>query len=203
MAITQSVPTATASPEVAEVEPRRRRFTIDEYRRMGEVGILIEDERVELIDGEIVEMSPMRAPHVDCVASLTHLLVEQAGKAVRVHVQLPIRLPNESEPEPDLSLVRSDYDRRSVPAAEDVVAVIEVADSSREYHRSVKLPLYAAAGIPEAWLFDLVADRIERHTEPGADGYQQIAVVGRGKSLTSTVLPAVVLSIDDVLALNE
>jgi Uma2 family endonuclease len=199
MAITHSRPAATGETGAATFEPRRRRFTIDEYRRMGEVGILTEDERVELIEGEIVEMSPMRAPHIDCVASLTHVLVQTVGEAVRVHVQLPIRLPNETEPEPDLSLIRSGYDRRSVPAASDVVAVIEVADTSREYDRTFKLPLCAAAGIPEAWLFDLVADRIERYTEPGANGYQRIALADRGKSLTSTVLPAVVFSIDDVL----
>lgn len=202
MVIAQPQPTVTTSADATTFAPRRRRFTIDEYERMGEAGILGEDERVELIDGEIVEMSPTRAPHIDCVASLTHLLVEQVGKGVRVHVQLPIRLPNETEPEPGLSLVRTSYDRRSVPAASDVLAVIEVADTSRDHDRNVKLPLYAAAGIPEAWLFDLVADRMERHTEPGADGYQQIALAGRGKSLASTVLPTVTLSIDDVLGLG-
>ena len=203
MAIAQSRSAAAASTDAARFEPRRRRFTIDEYQRMGEAGILTEDERVELIRGEIVEMSPMGAPHVESIASLTHLLVGKVGKEIRVHVQLPIRLPNDSEPEPDLSLIRAGYDRRALPGAADVAAVIEVADSSREHDRNVKLPLYAAAGIPEAWLFDLVADRIERHTEPGPDGYRQTVVAGRDESLASTVLPTVFLSIDDVLGLEE
>jgi Uma2 family endonuclease len=184
-------------------EPRPRRFTLDEYHRMGEVGILHEDDRVELIRGELIEMSAMNGAHVECVRALTLLLVQQVGKGVWVHVQLPIILPNDSEPEPDFSLVRAGYGRREVPEAADVLLVIEVADSSLTYDRTTKLPLYAAAGIPEAWIFDITGDRVERYTDPGADGYREVATAGRGQELVSTVLPTVVLSIDAALSPAE
>jgi Uma2 family endonuclease len=194
-----STTTIDSSPD----EPRRWRCSIEQYHRMAEAGILGEDDRVELIRGELIQMSAMNGAHVECVGSLTLLLVHQVGRGIRVHVQLPIGLPDDSEPEPDFSLVRADYGRRKVPDAADVLLVIEVADSSLAYDRTVKLPLYAAAGIREAWIVDLNGDRIERHTSPGPDGYREVATAERGQRLASTVLPTVVLSIDDALVLDE
>ncbi len=190
---------ATAASAHPLVGVRRRRFTVEDYHRMGEAGILTEDDRVELIGGAIVEMSPIRDPHVRAINHLTEFLVVRlAGGDVTVSIQNPIRLSNDTEPQPDLAVLRG-RDRGLAEAA-DVLLVIEVADASQVYDRDVKLPLYAAAGIPEAWFADLVADRVERHTEPSPDGYQQIALVGRGKTLTSTVLPGVTIAVDEVLS---
>jgi Uma2 family endonuclease len=176
-----------------------RPISVEEYLRMAEVGILGEDERVELIRGEIVQMFAIGAPHSEAVDQLNRLLHRKTGDDVIVRVQNPIVLPGGSAPQPDLSLVRADYPRGRLPHAADVLVVIEVADASLAYDRTVKLPLYAAAGIPEAWLLDLNAPRLERQTDPGPDGYQQIALAGRGKSLASTIAPTLTLSIDDVL----
>jgi Uma2 family endonuclease len=179
------------------------RFSLADYELMIETGILTEDDRVELIQGEIVEMSPIGAKHVACVNDISHLLNRRAGNDVIVQVQNPIVLPDGSAPQPDLALIHGHYDRGGLPTVADVLLVIEVADTSRDYDRTTKLPLYAAAGVPEAWLFDLVAERIERHTEPGPDGYQLIALAGRGKSLRSLVLSGVTLAIDEVLPVEE
>ena len=202
MAVTLPRPDTPTEREPA-TEPRPWRFTVDEYHRMIDVGILAEGAPVELIQGALIQMSAMNGAHVECSGSLTALLFGQVGNEVRIHVQLPVRLPGDSEPEPDFSLVRIGYGRRQVPDASDVFLAIEVPDSSLRHDRTVKLPLYAAAGIPEAWIFDLTGDRIERHTDPGPNGYQQIALAGRGKALPSTVLPAITLSIDAVLPVAE
>jgi len=174
-------------------------FTVDEYERMVECGILTEDDRVELIAGEIIAMSPIGPLHASIVTVLTEIFMRAVPPDVVVIVQNPIRLPDDSEPQPDLALAwRADY-RRAHPTPGDVLAVVEVADSTRVFDRDTKLPLYAAAGIAEAWLVDLVAGRIERHTEPGPDGYGTIVVGRRGATLTSTVVPAVHLPVDTVL----
>lgn len=176
-----------------------RRFLAEEYERMAEVGILGEDDRVELIDGEIVEMSPIGGRHVGCVNALADLLAEQVRREVLISVQNPIRLGSNQEPQPDIALVRRGAPRNSVPAAADVLVVIEVADTSLEYDRGVKLPLYAAAGIEESWLVDLVAEIVERHTEPQDGVYRRIAPARRGETLSSTVLPGMTVSVDDIL----
>ncbi len=165
---------------------------------MGEAGILTEDDRVELIEGAIVELSPIRDPHVRAINHLTEFLVVRlAGGDVTVSIQNPIRLSNDTEPQPDLAVLRG-RDRGLAEAA-DVLLVIEVADTSQEYDRKVKLPLYAAAGIPEAWLIDLAAERIERHTDPGKGFYRLTVLALRGASLTSVALPGLTIAVDDVL----
>jgi Uma2 family endonuclease len=176
----------------------RRRFTVDDYERMAEAGILAEDDRVELIAGEIVEMSPIGGRHVGCVNVLADLLWDVVGREALISVQNPIRLSADGEPQPDIALLRRGAPR-AVPTPEDVLLVIEVADSSRDYDRTVKLPLYAAAGIEETWLVDLVAEVVERHTDPHDGVYRRVASARRGESLSSTVLPAVVLAVDAIL----
>ncbi len=188
--------TMASAPPLVGV--RRRRFTVEDYHRMGEAGILTEDDRVELIGGAIVEMSPIRDPHVRAINHLTEFLVVRlAGGDVTVSIQNPIRLSGDTEPQPDLAVLRGRG--RGVADAADVLLVIEVADTSRRYDRNVKLPLYAAAGIPEAWLVDLVARTIERHTEPHNGRYRQTTIARRGESLASTVLPAIILPVDAVV----
>lgn len=170
----------------------RHRFTAEEYRKMGEAGIFSEDDRVELIDGEVVEMAPIGWRHALCVTRLTTLLAgfasEQSllGRCYGVSVQNPIALRRHEEPQPDLALVEGPPSGR-LPGPAEVALVVEVADTSLAYDRERKLPLYAEAGIPEAWLMDLNANAIEVYSEPGPKGYGRIAHIrreGRGVSVT-------------------
>jgi Uma2 family endonuclease len=179
------------------------KFTVDEYERMIEIGILREDERVELILGELIEMSPIGGRHVACVATIDRTCQRQLGDGVCIFVQSPVQLPNDSEPQPDLALVRAGYDEGRVPSAEDIYLVIEAADTSLEYDRSQKLPLYAMAGIPEAWLVNLIDNRIERHTDPGPTGYQTVAFAERGQRLASLELPDLAFDATYVLGLES
>ena len=187
-----------ATTPLQGVEPRPHRFTLEDYQRMGETGIFAEDDRVELLEGEIYDMSPIGDRHVGTIDDLSEcFFAVLAGTDFRVTVQNPIRLPNNSEPQPDFAIVRRGT--RGIVAAADVLLVIEVADSSRAYDRGKKLPLYAAAGIPEVWLVDLVAETIERHTEPHEGRYRQLLTVGRGESVTSAMLPNITIALDEIL----
>ena len=179
------------------------RFTVDEYEEMIRVGILKEDDHVELIRGEIVEMSPIGGRHIACVARSTSILARQTGPEVWVSAQSSIRLPEDGEPMPDIVLLRSTYNDPKPPVPDDVYLVIEVAETSPEYHRGVKLALYAEAGIPEAWLFNLIANRIERHTDPGPGGYRTVAFAESGQQLPSTVLPDLILDANELLGLRR
>lgn len=174
------------------------RFSVDEYERMVEASVFDEDARVELIRGEIVAMSPIGEAHVFCLAAVTDAVANAKGRDLLLLVQSPIRLPDGSRPQPDLAIARPAGHRRTLPSPPDVLLVAEVADSSLNHDRSVKLPLYAEAGIPEAWLFDVVAEQIERHTEPRQGRYRQITIAGRGERLASTVVPSVTFDADDV-----
>lgn len=193
---------AVATREAA-VQITRVRFTADQYQRMGEVGILHEDDRVELIRGEIVEMAAIGLRHVYCVSDLDRLIQVAVGEEALVLVQSPFRLANDSEPQPDITVVRRSVDRSALPTPRDVLIVMEVSDSSLAYDRRVKLPLYGAAGIPEAWIFDLTGNRIERHTEPYENGYRTVVVAGRGEKIASLTVPAVTLDVDGVFGLPE
>lgn len=184
-----------------KIGPRivRRRFTVDDYHRMAEAGLFSEDDRVELIDGEVVEMTPIGARHAMCVAELTWLLSKALDDRLRVSVQNPIRLGEYGEPQPDLAVLRARDYGDTLPGPEDVLLVVEVADTSLAYDREVKLPMYAGAGISEAWIVDLSGESIERHTEPSEKGYKLIARAGRGEQLGSTGLSDLALHADAVL----
>src|SRR6184192_4545534 len=134
-----------------------RRFSVDEYDRMGRAGVFHEDDRMELLDGQIVEMSPIGPGHAGCVRALTSLLTRLVAGRALVSVQNPVRLGEHSEPQPDVALLvpRADAYRTAHPQPKDVLLVIEVADASLEHDRDVKVPLYAAAGVPEVWLVNL------------------------------------------------
>ena len=175
-------------------------FSVDDYERMGEVGILKEDPRVELIHGEIVQMSPMYGPHISCLNRLIRSATSQTNRDYYVQIQCPIRIPSlRSEPEPVLVILQATYDEGKVPEVPDILLVGEISDSTLETDRRVKLPLYAAAGIPEAWLFNLVAVRIERHTDPQPVGYRTVAYAESGQQLASTVLPDLVFDTDELI----
>lgn len=179
----------------------RRRFTVEEYYRMGEVGILREGERMELIEGEITMMTPIGPPHAAAVDRLTRLWVSRLGDRVIVRVQNPVRLGLVSELQPDLALLRPrpDFYGRSHPEAPDVFLVIEVADTTAETDRRVKIPLYVKAGIREAWLLDLTAHRVEVYRQPTPDGYREALTLHRGLPLAPGAFPDLVLTVDDLL----
>lgn len=183
---------------------KHRRFTVEQYHQMAEAGILGEDDRVELLDGEIVEMSPIGARHAGIVNRLSRMLVQQVGDAASVSVQNPVRLSEYSEPRPDLMLLRprSDDYIHTLPGPEDVLLLIEVADTTVTGDRLVKLPLYAHAGIREVWLCNLSGRAVapgravptgpilEVYRRPDSDGYGEIAVLRPGQHVTPEALPA-------------
>ncbi len=171
---------AVAAQEIT-IQITRHRFTADEYQRMAEFGILREDARVELIRGDIVEMAAIGFRHVYCVSDLDGIARVAVGNDAFVLVQSPFRLADDSEPQPDLLLVRRSLDRSALPTPDDILIVMEVSDSSLIYDRRVKLPLYGAVSIPEAWIFDLKGFRIERHTDPHPGGYRTVVVAKRGE----------------------
>jgi len=178
-----------------------RRFTVDEYYRMAETGILAPDDRVELLDGEIVEMSPIGPRHAATVTRLEHLFHRLVGDHAIVRGQNPVRLDGYSEPEPDIALLmpRPDFYAADHPTPRDVLLIVEVADTSLRYDRHTKLPGYARAGIPEVWLVDLTADRVERYREPSGDTYADQQILGPEATLTPLLLPDVKIRIGEIL----
>ena len=183
------------------VEIARRAFNVAEYYRMAEAGILHEDDRVELLDGEIVTMSPIGSRHAASVDRLNHLFARAVGGAAIVRVQNPIRLSDFSEPQPDLALLRArdDFYREEHPTPADVLLVVEVAETSTLRDREAKLPLYAAAGIPEVWLIDAVESEIDVHLEPKSGTYRSTRRPARGESLSPQELPGVRVAVDAIL----
>jgi Uma2 family endonuclease len=179
----------------------KRIFTVAEYRRMVEAGILSEDDRVELIDGEVFEMSPVKEPHAACVDVLNVVIQERLGRSVNVRVQGPIQLDDFSEPQPDISILkrRDDFYRHAHPRPEDVLIVIEVSDSTLSFDRKVKVPLYARAGIPEAWIINLPEERIEVYADASGSVYQTVNSYSRGEEVQSHTLAAWRVSVDEVL----
>ena len=175
------------------IERRRRRFTVDEYARMVDAGVLTEEDRTELLAGEVVEMSPIGIRHMHCTNRTGKVVGRALGDDLILSVQNPIRLSRDGMPQPDLAVFVDRGDSAPMPTDDEVLLVIEVSDSTRDNDRQIKLPLYAAAGIPEAWLFDLATEAIERHTEPVDGRYTLIAVAGRGQSLESTVIPGLTI----------
>src|ERR1700733_118976 len=142
----------------------RHLWTVDEYHRMGEAGILTEDDRVELIEGELVAMAPIGSEHAAASNSLTRMLVLAVGDRGIVAVGNPVRLNRHSEPQPDFSVLRprDDY-RKTLPRPEDTMLAVEVANTSLDYDRKVKLALYGRRGIPEVWIVNLAAKEVEVH----------------------------------------
>jgi Uma2 family endonuclease len=185
-----------------EVAAARRLFTREEYHRMAEVGILKPTDRVELIRGEIITMSPPGRRHVAFVNNLNQLLVIRlAGRGI-VSVQNPVVLTDDTEPQPDLGI----YRRRAVPYkereafAEDALLLIEVADSSLSYDRSTKLRLYAEAGIAEYWVVDCTTESIEVHRTPDADGYRDVSRAAGAATVTLQAFPDVALTLAEIFA---
>ena len=180
---------------------KHHNFTVSEYQRMGETGVFAPDARVELIEGEIIEMSPIGSRHAAAVDIAARSLMQQIGESAIVRIQNPIVLNDFSEPQPDISLLkyRPDFYREAHPGPDDVMLVIEVADTTVHYDRHTKIPLYARAGIPEALLFNLPEDRLEYFARPETGVYQVNNVLNRGERFESTNVSGVTLDIDMIL----
>lgn len=181
--------------------PRPHRFSVADYYQMAEMGILARDERVELIEGEIIRMSPIGSRHAACVDCLSDLIRDQLGRSVIVRVQNPVRLDEFSEPEPDISVLRrrSDYYRRRHPLPEDVLLIVEVSDTTFEFDRDVKLPLYAQAGIPEVWLVHLDKNVIEVHSQPVNGSYKTVRRCKRRQDVVSATISKLTLGVNAIL----
>ena len=196
-------PAATTPVPSPKPAPTRetRKFTVAEYYRMGEAGILKPDERVELIEGEIIVMPPIGPGHAMSVNISNQIFSLLADNRYIVSIQNPIHLDERSEPQPDVALLRPPFARyaTSHPTPSDVLLVVEVADSSLEYDRQTKAHVYGRAGIQETWVRNLPEDCIERFTGPGAEGYARHSVHRRGETLAPASLPGLELAVADLL----
>ena len=179
----------------------RRKFTVEQYHKMVESGILTEDDRVELIRGEIIDMSPIGTKHAACVNRLVNLLVQLLGKGVILAAQNPVALNNNSEPQPDVALLkpRDDFYATAHPQPQDIFLLIEVSDSTVMYDREEKIPLYAEANIIEVWLVDINEQIVEVYQQPTAARYQLMQKFAGGQSLSIKALSDIHITINEIL----
>ncbi len=180
----------------------RHRFSSKDYHQMIELGILGEDDRVELIDGEIVAMAAIGSHHAGCTKKSNSFFTSNLGNRVIVSVQDPIALEDGTEPEPDIALLQiaDHFYAKQHPAPADIFFILEIADTSFLYDKEVKLLKYAQAGILEAWILNLSEDEILACRVPSATGYQNVRTIKRGQSLSLLAFPDVTVSVDDLLA---
>lgn len=189
----------------AEVELTRHRFTVAEYMRMAEVDLLGEDSRVELVWGEIVEMSPIYIGHTSTVKRLIRLLTQTLGDRIILGVQDPVQLSNDSLPQPDIAVLRpqDDFYSEQQPGPNDILLLIEVADSSLKYDRRVKSKLYGSAGIADYWIVNLPERQIEVYREPRPNGYRTVTYFAPSETLTPLAFADVPLTVDEILGTTK
>lgn len=193
------MPVAEAQTPAAQTRPVFR-LSVDAYHRMIDAGVFDEDDRVELIDGELRTMPPIKSDHAGKSKRLNRLLTLGAGDDALVAVQDPLTLQPRSEPEPDLMLLRPrpDFYEGANPTPADTLLVIEICDSSVRYDREVKVPLYATHGVPEVWLVDLPHRCLEIYREPGPDGYRLMLRADAGEVITPVLLPDLRIPVADI-----
>ena len=178
-----------------------RKFTVEEYEKMTTQGIIKPDEKVELIRGEIIKMSPMGTRHAASIYRLTQLFYRKFGGLILLGVQNPIRLNNNSQPEPDLSLLipRSDFYVAAHPCPQDIYLIIEISDSTLDYDRYTKIPLYAEANIKEVWIINLKEECLEVYRHPLEGSYQNIQKYSINKRVFVTSFPDIEFTIAEIL----
>jgi Uma2 family endonuclease len=183
------------------VEMKRRLFTVQEYHLMNEAGVFSDRERVELIEGEIIQMAAIGRRHAARVDRLARMFSRIPESLVIFRVQNPICLNDNSEPQPDIALVqpRADFYEESLPNSEDVLLLVEVADSTVNYDRDVKVPNYSRSGIQEVWLWDLEANCLEVYRNPTANGYTLIQKFEGDQQVSPLAFPDFVVSLDLIL----
>jgi Uma2 family endonuclease len=196
----QSAPTQSPVPETGQVAPRR--FTRDEYHRMAEVGILTRNDRVELVSGEIIQMSPIGSRHQGVLNLLNHLFQTGLGDRATCALQGPVVLADSSEPQPDLLLLRprADFYRSAHPVPSDVLLLVEIAESSAAFDRGPKRTLYARSGITEYWVIDLARSVLIAHRRPTADEYGEVSQLDRSRSIAPLAFPDFMLPLADIFA---
>ena len=183
---------------------KRRRFTVADFLRLAEIGFLADDERVELIRGEIIEMSPISEGHASTVMRLVSLLSRMFGQRALLSVQNPVQLDDATLPQPDVALLRprDDFYGQRHPGPEDTLLLIEVSDTTLTYDRRVKTALYSAAGVMEYWIINLQKRQIEVYREPQSEGYRTMTRYAPGETLSPLAFPEVQLDITEILGTN-
>jgi Uma2 family endonuclease len=184
----------------AVLQLARHKLSVDDYHRMGEAGIFAAGERVELIEGEVIDMAPIGSLHVSVVNTLNSFFVRALDDSGIVSIQNSVRLSRESEPQPDVVILkpRADRYRSALPAAADVLLLVEVADSSAAYDGRIKLPLYARHGIAEVWLFDLSAEALDVYTSPNSGAYAERRRLGKQDSVTPSLVHIPALALKEI-----
>ena len=179
----------------------KRLFTVGEYHKMVGTGILNEEDRVELIRGEIVQMSPIGPVHAACVDRLNELFMLRLAGRVIVRVQNPVELDDMSEPQPDLTLLqrRPDFYQAGHPQSEDVLLLVEVADTTVQSDRDIKIPLYAEDNISEVWLVNVDERCLEVYRDPTTEGYQNVRRLEEGQTVTIQAFPDITFTVDELL----
>jgi Uma2 family endonuclease len=179
----------------------KRLFTVKEYHLMADAGVFANGERVELIRGEIIKMASIGRRHAACVNRCNDVFAYKLGGKILVSIQNPLALDNTSEPEPDIMLLKrkADFYESGHPQPTDVLLLIEVADSTIESDRQLKIPLYAEDGITEVWLIDINSACIEVYRYPTDQGYQDIQKLYRGQNLSILAFPDISIAIDEIL----
>jgi len=183
------------------VQIQRRLFTVQEYHLMGEAGILGEDDWVELIEGEIVQMAAIGTRHASSVKRLIAVFSDLDRRKAIIGAQDPIQLTERTEPQPDVVLLqpRADYYATAHPVPSEVLLLVEVADSTVDNDRNIKVPIYARSGIQEVWLVDLVENCLEVYRQPGPNGYSLMLKFWRGQQVAPLAFPEFEVSIDFIL----
>jgi Uma2 family endonuclease len=182
--------------------PQRHHVTVTEWHKMGEYNVFEPETRIELVEGEIIDMAPIGPSHGGCVKTLINLFSKQITDKAILSVQDPIQLSDFSEPEPDIALLRvvSHFYRKRHPTATDVLLVVEVAETSAKHDRNKKIPLYARHGIVECWLIDLTANQVEIYLSPSTDGYAEKHIARSGQNLVPSQLPRIKIAVSDILS---
>ncbi len=177
------------------------RFTVEDFQRMGNSSLFRKNERVELIEGEIITMTPIGNRHAGCVLYLSHIFARKLGNRALVNVQNPLELDEFSEPQPDITLLkpREDFYREGHPRPGDVFLIVEVTASAEDYDRDIKLPLYARHGIPEFWIVDLLRKIIEVYRDPAGQQYQSRTNSKPGDMISTQTFPDVSFSVQDIV----
>ena len=182
-------------------QPRRLRFTVDHYYKMIELGMIDDYEKSEIIDGEMIPKMSIGDRHAWIVNLLAKYFVQTVPDSILVGIQNPLRLTDFDEPEPDFVLSDlTKYDGRRHPRPEQTLLVVEVADTSLRFDRNTKLPLYAAADIPEVWIVNLPSNIVEVHQKPEFGIYQVTEIFRIGDTVSSSVLPILAVSVDHILS---
>lgn len=182
--------------------PQRHRITVHDYHRLAEIGVLAPDARVELIEGEIIDMAPIGKDHQSIVDQLTRALVRAVGDNAIVRVQGSVRLSEWSEPQPDVLLLapRPDFYRSEFALGTDTLLLIEVSDTTLRYDRDVKVPLYARHGVPEIWIVDVSGDALLVYGDLRNGKYERPVVLERPANVPITLLSGVTLDVSALFA---